>query len=73
MKRLVLASWEDDSGFQCVDILAHGDGSFGYSLCRRDPEDPHGWRHIGDPEARRFDTREAAETAARVVAPWAQR
>ncbi len=72
MKPLVLASWEDASGLHCVDILAHDDGSFGYTLCRRDPEDASGWRHLGYPGAARFDTRKAAEEAARAVAPWTQ-
>lgn len=70
MKPLVLASWEDETGMHCVDILSHSDGSFGYSVCRRDPEDSSGWRHLGDPGAVRFDTRAAAETAARHAAPW---
>jgi hypothetical protein len=71
MKPRVLASWEDAGGLHCVDILAHGDGTFGYALCRRDPEDGHGWRHLGDRDAVRFDTQDAAETAARAAAPWA--
>lgn len=70
MKPLVLSSWEDDTGTHCVDILAHDDGSFGYTVCRRDPEDGSGWRHLGDPLSPRFDTRLAAEAAARDAAPW---
>ncbi len=70
MKPLVLASWEDPGGTHCVDILEHSDGTFGYVLCRRDPEDGHGWRHLGDRDAARFATRGEAEAAAREIAPW---
>lgn len=72
MKSRVLASWEDPNGLHCIDILAHVDGTFGYVLCRRDPEDGHGWRHVGDPDGPRFAKRSAAEAAAREIAEWAQ-
>ena len=42
----VLASLEDETGDRCVDILALDDHTFGFSECRRDPEDPHGWRRL---------------------------
>ncbi len=46
MKPLVLASLEDDTGERCVDILRLSEAEYGYSECRKDPEDPHGWRRI---------------------------
>jgi hypothetical protein len=46
VKPLVLASLEDDTGERCVDILRLTDTEYGYSECRKDPEDPHGWRRI---------------------------
>ena len=70
MKPLVLASWEDPNGVSCVDILDHRDGTFGYVLCRRDPEDGHGWRHVSDPQGPRFADRAAAEAAAREMGDW---
>ena len=70
MKPRVLASWEDPTGTTCIDILAHEDGTFGHVLCRRDPEDGHGWRHLGDPGALRLPTRAAAEASARASVPW---
>lgn len=70
MKPRVLPSWEDPEGLRCVDILAYGDGSFGYTLCRRDPEDGHGWRHVDGAAGPRFAQRDAAEAAARTIAPW---
>ncbi len=70
MKPVVVSSWEDPGGTHCVDVLSHDDGSFGFTLCRRDPDDGHGWRHLGDPLAVRFLTRAATEDAARAAAPW---
>ena len=70
MKPRVLASWEEPNGISCVDILAHEDGTFGYVLCRRDPEDGHGWRQVSDPEGPRFDKRSAAEAAAAEMGAW---
>jgi hypothetical protein len=42
MKPLVLASWDEPNGVTCVDILDLRDGTFGFSPCRRDPEDSDG-------------------------------
>ena len=70
MKPVVLASWEDPNGLRCVDILSHEDGSFGYVIFRRDPEDSHGWRRTEAPAKGRFAARAAAEAAARSAAPW---
>lgn len=69
MKPLVLASLEDEGGDRCVDILRLSDTEFGYSECRRDPEDPHGWRRlhgiIGG-----FPAEAEARAVARGVATW---
>jgi len=70
VKFVVLASWEDPDGLRCVDILSHKDGSFGFVICRRDPKDGHGWRHIGAASGERFSERVAAEAAAKGAAPW---
>ena len=45
---LVRASIEDATGDRCVDLLEQG-GAFGWVECRKDPEDPHGWRHLHPP------------------------
>lgn len=69
MKPLVLASWEDPNGITCVDILDLRDGTFGFSPCRRDPEDAHGWRRLRGEEFGCFTTKQAAEAAARSAMP----
>jgi len=68
MKRPVLASWEDPGGLTCVDILDLGAEGFGFLPCRRDPEDSHGWRPLGEVRSG-FDSRAAAEAAARAAFP----
>lgn len=68
MKGLVLASWEDPSGFTCVDIIDQRDGTFAYLPCRRDPEDGHGWRPLSAASGG-FVSRAAAEAAARASYP----
>lgn len=47
MKVLVVRSIEDWSGQRCVDVRREVDGLFSWAECRRDPEDGHGWRHLG--------------------------
>ncbi len=47
MKPLVVRSVEDWSGQRCVDVRREADGMFSWAECRRDPEDGHGWRHLG--------------------------
>lgn len=63
-RKVVLRSVNAPDGVHCVDILAFPDGRFGYVLCRRDPEDPHGWRVIDASQERGFNTQAAAEDAA---------
>ena len=66
MKPLVLASIEDNGGDRCVDILRLSDTEFGFSECRRDPEDSHGWRRLNGIVAgypSEVDARKAAEDA----------
>ena len=64
----VVASLEDATGDRCVDILAIETG-FGFSECRRNPEDPHGWRRLyGITDG--FKTEQAARDAAREQVGW---
>ena len=41
MKTII--SFEDESGFQCVDIIMINSSCFTFKLFRRDPENPKGW------------------------------
>ncbi len=64
----VLESIEDAAGDRCVDILALDTG-YGYSECRRDPEDPHGWRRVsGITDG--FPSERAARNAAQANIGW---
>ncbi|MGR3541669.1 MAG: GrpB family protein [Hasllibacter sp.] len=67
-RALVLASIEDGTGDRCVDILRRG-GTHGWVECRRDPEDPHGWRRLAPPEWGHPD-RLAAHEAACAAIGW---
>ena len=68
MKPLVLLSLENDGGDRCVDIL-NDNGCFGFVECRRDPEDPSGWRHVGLVQSGFADAQSAIE-AARCGVGW---
>ncbi len=68
MKPLVLMSLEDASGDRCVDILRLSDTDFGFSECRRDPEDSRGWRRLAGITAGFADARAAWASATRAVA-----
>ncbi len=65
-----IESIEDESGTHCIDIFVHADGSFGFELFRRDPEDQGRWTMLGLYQAARFTTRDAAREAARKAVPW---
>jgi hypothetical protein len=67
-KPVVIRSVEEGGGERCVDILREGDRYF-WVECRRDPEDSHGWRHLGARSAP-FATEEAAVRAARAAVGW---
>ena len=69
MKPLVLASLESADGTRCVDLMDLRDNTFGWVECRRDPEDAHGWRHVGAIR-RGFGTAAQAEAAARDAVGW---
>lgn len=66
---LVLRSIEARGGERCVDILRREDGGVYWVECRRDPEDSHGWRHLGLP-AGPFADEAGALAAARATVGW---
>ena len=70
MKPLVLASYEDETGDRCVDIICFPEGDFAFRECRRDPEDSHGWRHLAGGEPQRYETEQAALAAAKEAVLW---
>ena len=66
----VIRSVNLDGDSVCVDVFQRPDGSFGFDEFRRDPEDMRGWYSIGHHGATRFDTFEAARTAALAAVSW---
>lgn len=66
--RHIVASYNDPSEQLCVDIRRD---RFGYVwvMCRRDPEDSHGWRLTGT-GGRGFPTAQEARAAAAKECPW---
>lgn len=65
-----LDSVEDDNGTFCVDVFERPDGSFGFEMFRRDPEDQGRWTILNRFATARFETiDDARATAARTV-PW---
>ena len=63
MKPLVVASLQDGGGDRCIDILRLAEG-YAWVEGRRDPEDPHGWRHLHPPISGYASDAEARAAAA---------
>ena len=66
---VVRRSIEDAGGTRCVDLVER-DGRFGWSECRRDPEDGHGWRRMQPLEDFPHADADAALEEARGAVPW---
>ena len=64
---VVRASLEDAGGDRCIDLLEADDG-FAWVECRRDAEDPHGWRRLHPPVGGFASVAEARGAAA--AATW---
>jgi len=65
----VIATLHNEGADRCVKILRRGDGTFGFSEFRRDPEDAGGWTLVADhPQA--VATEEGALSAARGAVGW---
>ena len=68
----VLMSVNSDDGTHCVDVFRRTDGSFGFDLFRRDPEDSRGWYPVGHYGSRSYATVSDARAAATDAVPWAK-
>ena len=53
-----------------MDVFRRTDGSFGFDLFRRDPEDPSGWYSVGHFGDVVFLSKEEAHLAAQDAVPW---
>ena len=60
----------DGTNSICVDIFRRDDGSFGFDLFRREPEDGRGWFSIGYFGDRRFNSAAGAAVAAGADVHW---
>ena len=69
-KTLIIRSIETAGGERCVDIFRRFDGTFGYGVYRRDPEDARGWFALGDHGGLTFESEAAALAAAARQEPW---
>jgi hypothetical protein len=70
MTTRVIKSLHNDEVSRCVDILKHGDGTFGFKEFRRDPEDRGGWTLVSYNPRRTYPSEEAALAAARESIAW---
>lgn len=69
-RNLVISSHNDHGETICVDIFQRPDQSFGFEEYRRDPEDGRGWFPVGHYADRRYDTYDAAKSAAANCIGW---
>ena len=69
-KPVVVRSTNAADGVHCIDLRRTGEGAFEAALCRRDPEDPHGWRILQVESLQGAETEKAAHVAALTVFGW---
>ena len=73
MRNLVLASFENPLGNQCVDIFSRPDGTFGFEAFRRDWEDGGLWVSLNRYSRLVFKSESAAQEQAMSAVPWIDR
>ena len=69
-KNKVVSSFEDKTGFLCVDIILLENSKFSFKAYRRDPEDNSGWFFVGDQSGGQFFTEDEAIQKAKMSHPW---
>ena len=65
-----MASFEDKTGFLCVDIILLENSKFSFKAYRRDPEDNSGWFFVGDQSSVQFLTEDEAIQKAKTIYDW---
>ena len=65
-----MSSFEDKTGFLCVDIILLENSKFSFKAYRRDPEDNSGWFFVGDQSRDQFITEYEAIQKAKMRYPW---
>lgn len=63
-KKRVLQSINHPALHLCVDLFENPDGTFGFEIYRRDPEENHGWYPVGHFGHLKFKVKDEAKTAA---------
>ena len=71
-KPVVVMSIDAADGVHCIDLRRTDELSFDAALCRRDPEDPHGWRVLQVEPLPGEKTEKAARQAALSVFGWSE-
>ena len=66
----VVSSFEDETGFLCVDIIFLFNGKFSFQSYRRDPEDNSGWFPTEGQSPMQYATEHEAIQKARMKYPW---
>lgn len=64
-----IISFNDETGFQCIDIIMISNTAFTYKTFRRDPEDQTGWFPSGE-AGDLYASKEAAILAAEEAIDW---
>jgi hypothetical protein len=72
MTTRVIRSLHNDEVDRCVDILENEDGTFGFKVFRRDPEDRGGWTLVSYNPHRIYSTEQEAVAAAKAAVVWLQ-
>ena len=65
-----MSSFEDKTGFLCVDIILLENSKFSFKAYRRDPEDNSGWFFVGDQSSIQFITEDEAIQKAKMIYAW---
>ena len=65
-----MSSFEDETGFLCVDIIVLDNGKFSFKAYRRDPEDNSGWFFVGEQGCAQFITEDEAIQKAKIKYSW---
>jgi hypothetical protein len=73
MRSKVLSSLEDPTRTFCVDIMLHGDGTFGFEEFRANLDSGVGWCNLARYSHLVFASADEALHEARRVVPWLNR
>ena len=69
-KSRVVRSFNLDGELQCVDLFVRPDGSYGFEVYRRDPEDGRGWFAVGHHAGQRYESADETMAAAKTAVVW---